>query len=41
MDYPDKISAKKLEADGNIKIDASKEIRIMETEMTLRAPLKK
>jgi polyphosphate kinase 2 len=36
MDYPGKISAKKLKADGNIKIDASEEIRIMETEMTLK-----
>jgi polyphosphate kinase 2 len=36
MDYPGKISDKKLKADGNIKIDASEEIRIMETEMTLK-----
>jgi len=36
MDYPGKINNKKLKADGDIKIDASEEIRIMETEMTLK-----
>jgi len=36
MDYPGKIADKKLKADDNIKINASEEIRIMETEMTLK-----
>ena len=36
IDYPNKIKAKKLLADDKIKIHASDEIKIMETEMTLK-----
>ena len=36
IDYPNKIKYKKLLADEKIKIDASDEIKIMETEMTLK-----
>ena len=36
IDYPNKIKSKKLAADDNIRICASDEIRIMETEMTLK-----
>ena len=36
IDYPDKIKAKKLVADTNIKISADEELRIMETEMSLK-----
>jgi len=36
FDYPDKIDKKKLKADDNIRIHADDEIRIMETEMTLK-----
>ena len=36
IDYPNKIKHKKLLADEKIKIDASDEIKIMETEMTLK-----
>ena len=36
FDYPDKIEKKKLKADDNIRIHADDEIRIMETEMTLK-----
>lgn len=36
MDYPEKIAAKKLKADEKIRIFASDEIRIMETEMSLK-----
>ncbi len=36
FDYPDKIDAKKLKADDNIRISADDEIRIMETEMSLK-----
>lgn len=35
IDYPEKISAKKLKADDNIRIFANDEIKIMESEMTL------
>jgi polyphosphate kinase 2 len=36
FDYPDKIEAKKLKADDKIRISADDEIRIMETEMSLK-----
>ena len=36
FDYPDKIDKKELKADDNIRIPADKEIKIMETEMTLK-----
>ena len=36
FDYPDKIEKKKLKADDDIRIPADKEIKIMETEMTLK-----
>ncbi len=36
MDYPDKVSKKKLKADNDIRIHANDEIKIMETEMTLK-----
>jgi len=36
FDYPKKISKKKLKADDNIRIYANDEIKIMETEMTLK-----
>ena len=36
MDYPDKVSKKKLKADNDIRIYANDEIKIMETEMTLK-----
>ena len=36
VEYPNKINAKKLRADEKIKIHASDEIKIMETEMTLK-----
>ena len=36
MDYPNKISKKKLKADNDIRIHANDEIKIMETEMTLK-----
>jgi len=36
IDYPDKIKAKKLKIDRSIKIRADEEIRVMETEMTLK-----
>jgi polyphosphate kinase 2 len=36
FEYPNKISAKKLKADEKIRIRADKEIKIMETEMTLK-----
>jgi len=36
FEYPNKISAKKLKADDAIRIRADKEIKIMETEMTLK-----
>lgn len=36
FDYPHKLSAKKLKADEKIRIQADKEIKIMETEMTLK-----
>jgi hypothetical protein len=36
FDYPDKIEKKKLKADNAIRISADDEIRIMETEMTLK-----
>jgi len=36
MDYPGKIKPKKLATDKNIKIDGNEEIRIMETEMSLK-----
>ncbi|MEN4052317.1 MULTISPECIES: polyphosphate kinase 2 [Sulfurimonas] len=36
FDYPDKIDRKKLKADEKIRIHADDEIRIMETEMTLK-----
>jgi len=36
IDYPNKIKSKKLIADNDIRIHASDEIRIMETEMTLK-----
>ena len=36
FDYPKKISKKELKPDPKVHIDASKEIKIMETEMTLK-----
>jgi len=36
FDYPDKINKKKLKADSKIRISASDEIKLMETEMTLK-----
>lgn len=36
IDYPDKISMKKLKADSKIRILANDEIKIMESEMTLK-----
>ena len=36
FDYPNKISQKKLKADKNIRIFANDEIKLMETEMTLK-----
>ncbi|MDF1883484.1 polyphosphate kinase 2 [Sulfurimonas sp. SAG-AH-194-C21] len=36
IDYPDKISMKKLKADDKIRIFANNEIKIMESEMTLK-----
>ena len=36
FDYPDKIDKKELKADEDIRIPADKEIKIMETEMTLK-----
>jgi len=36
IDYPNKIKAKKLIADDQIKISADEELRIMETEMSLK-----
>jgi len=36
FDYPDKIEKKKLKADDDIRVHADDEIRIMETEMTLK-----
>ncbi|MDQ7042555.1 MAG: polyphosphate kinase 2 [Sulfurimonas sp.] len=36
FDYPEKISSKKLKADDEIRIFANDEIKIMESEMTLR-----
>ncbi len=36
FDYPKKISKKKLKADKNIRIRANDEIKLMETEMTLK-----
>ena len=36
MDYPNKISKKKLKADNDIRIHANDEIKIMESEMTLK-----
>jgi len=36
IDYPDKLTAKKLKADKNICISANDEIKIMESEMTLK-----
>ncbi len=36
FDYPDKISKSKLKADDKVRIFADNEIRIMETEMTLK-----
>jgi len=36
FEYPNKISVKQLKADENIRIQADKEIKIMETEMTLK-----
>jgi len=39
FDYPKKISKKKLKADPDIRITANDEIRIMETEMTLKSKI--
>jgi len=36
LDYPDKLKTKKLKSDNKILITADEEIRIMETEMTLK-----
>jgi len=36
LDYPDKIKEKKRKADSSIKISADEELRIMETEMSLK-----
>ncbi|MEA3330998.1 MAG: polyphosphate kinase 2 [Campylobacterota bacterium] len=36
IDYPNKIKKKKLKADENIKINANEEIKMMETEMSLK-----
>jgi len=36
MDYPNKLSKKKLVADSKIRILANDEIKIMETEMSLK-----
>jgi len=39
VDYPNKIKKKKLKADDEIRIFANDEIRLMETEMSLKKNL--